>query len=659
MSGFQIPSDSEEFNKARDPPALETADPTALNQMSLKLVDELRHCLEGISNGVELPQIIVCGNQSSGKSSVLEGISGLNFPRDSGLCTTFPTELRIYRGEQNGGTVSLPSSSGIQFHVKLHKLADFGKAIQDAKTALKKHYGKGEKAIFRHVLRVEVTHRTWPPLTLVDLPGLTKNPVYGQTKEDVALIREIVEGYMSNSKAIIMAVIHGKDDLANQEVLTMAKERDSFGKRTIGVITKPDCITAATQTEADFLRIASYADPEYKFKHWHVVRSRAFGENCSLEEHKNSCEARFFGPGGDGEVWAKSLDEEQLGIDALRTKLGTILELHVRQELPGVKDSLYKQLKTCRAALTHLGPARVHPHQKEEFLSQISQKFVGLIEQSTTGRYYGEENILRLRASVEEQNDYFAWFMYQNGHSYEEKTSSDTTSTQQHFPISENIARLPDCSPQTLTHSEFVDKVRAIRRKYRGQDWPGFYNSDHLNMLFRKQSEPWKEIAEAHVNNIWSAAVGTVNLAIEKVSEGRTAQKLKDYLIQGVYAEASQHAHIRKPSDLNYSMEAIREDLLAKLDEILSPYKKLHVVTRDPEYTKQASLRSESLAESERQSLSKHLAFGEPVGSEEYIHQKLSSYQPMPQECAMNPSQVVHLMQVWYRVSHPPNYPVR
>ena len=40
---------------------------------------------------VALPQLVVVGDQSSGKSSVLEGLTKLPFPRDSGLCTRFAT----------------------------------------------------------------------------------------------------------------------------------------------------------------------------------------------------------------------------------------------------------------------------------------------------------------------------------------------------------------------------------------------------------------------------------------------------------------------------------------------------------------------------------------------------------------------------------------
>lgn len=57
----------------------------------MDIVDKLRRT--GLSGVVELPQLIVCGDQSSGKSSVLEAITEIPFPRKENLCTRFATEV--------------------------------------------------------------------------------------------------------------------------------------------------------------------------------------------------------------------------------------------------------------------------------------------------------------------------------------------------------------------------------------------------------------------------------------------------------------------------------------------------------------------------------------------------------------------------------------
>ena len=61
----------------------------------LKKIDSLFQC--NVGHYISLPQIVVVGNQSNGKSSVLEGLTGLPFPKDSGLCTRFATKITFKR----------------------------------------------------------------------------------------------------------------------------------------------------------------------------------------------------------------------------------------------------------------------------------------------------------------------------------------------------------------------------------------------------------------------------------------------------------------------------------------------------------------------------------------------------------------------------------
>jgi len=50
----------------------------------------------GLNQHINLPRIAVLGQQSSGKSSVLESIVGLDFlPRGDGVVTRRPLELRL------------------------------------------------------------------------------------------------------------------------------------------------------------------------------------------------------------------------------------------------------------------------------------------------------------------------------------------------------------------------------------------------------------------------------------------------------------------------------------------------------------------------------------------------------------------------------------
>lgn len=71
----------------------------------LDVIDALR--AEGLSEYTALPQLIVCGDQSSGKSSVLEAISSVPFPRKDTLCTRFATEVILRRATDEFIAVSI------------------------------------------------------------------------------------------------------------------------------------------------------------------------------------------------------------------------------------------------------------------------------------------------------------------------------------------------------------------------------------------------------------------------------------------------------------------------------------------------------------------------------------------------------------------------
>ena len=80
-----IESDNELFKKLRN---------------FINLIDQLRDC--GVNEYIKLPRICSLGTQSSGKSSVLESIVGLDFlPRGEGVVTRRPLELRLYHIESD------------------------------------------------------------------------------------------------------------------------------------------------------------------------------------------------------------------------------------------------------------------------------------------------------------------------------------------------------------------------------------------------------------------------------------------------------------------------------------------------------------------------------------------------------------------------------
>ena len=62
----------------------------------LDKIDKIREVLgTGHELPISLPTIVVIGDQSSGKSSVLESISGVNLPKGGGCVTKCPLIMQL------------------------------------------------------------------------------------------------------------------------------------------------------------------------------------------------------------------------------------------------------------------------------------------------------------------------------------------------------------------------------------------------------------------------------------------------------------------------------------------------------------------------------------------------------------------------------------
>lgn len=91
------------------------------------IIDKLRKL--GIRD-VVLPQLVVVGDQSSGKSSVLEAITDFPFPRKLGLCTRFATNIILRRSAISSISISIIGGEG-SGSPRTHEFDLFNKSFRD------------------------------------------------------------------------------------------------------------------------------------------------------------------------------------------------------------------------------------------------------------------------------------------------------------------------------------------------------------------------------------------------------------------------------------------------------------------------------------------------------------------------------------------------
>ncbi|RXN28940.1 interferon-induced GTP-binding Mx-like protein [Labeo rohita] len=154
----------------------------------IDLVDSLRSL--GVEKDLNLPAIAVIGDQSSGKSSVLEALSGVALPR---------------------GTAQIALA------------------------------GKGE-GISHEMITLEIQSSDVPDLTLIDLPGIARVATGNQPMDIEQQIKSLIETFIKRQETISLVVVPANIDIATTEALRMASKVDSTGQRTLGILTKPDLV---------------------------------------------------------------------------------------------------------------------------------------------------------------------------------------------------------------------------------------------------------------------------------------------------------------------------------------------------------------------------------------------------------------------------------
>ncbi|PGH31663.1 hypothetical protein GX50_05557 [[Emmonsia] crescens] len=331
----------------------------------ISLVNKLQDVFTtvGVQNPIDLPQIVVVGSQSSGKSSVLENIVGRDFlPRGSGIVTRRPLVLQL---------INRPASSNVQtngvkdetldastdkeanldeygefLHIPGQKFYDFNKIRDEIVRETEQKTGRNA-GISPAPINLRIYSPNVLTLTLVDLPGLTKVPVGDQPKDIEKQIKDMVLKQISKPNAIILAVTAANQDLANSDGLKLAREVDPEGQRTIGVLTKVDLMDAGT----DVVDILAGRIIPLRLGYVPVVnRGQRDIENkrpisYALEHEKNFFENHK----------AYRNKSSYCGTPYLARKLNLILMMHIKQTLPDIKARIAASLQKYSTELIQLG----------------------------------------------------------------------------------------------------------------------------------------------------------------------------------------------------------------------------------------------------------------------------------------------------------------
>lgn len=301
----------------------------------IPLVNRLQEAFAITGTTLDLPQIVVVGSQSSGKSSVLENLVGKDFlPRGSGIVTRRPLVLQLQQVEGN--------EEWGEFTHTPEKFKDFSKIREEIERETNRLTGKN-KGVSPEPIILRIYSPKVVPLTLVDTPGIARVAVGDQPTNIEEQIKAMVLQFIKPSNSIILAVSPANQDLATSDALKLAREVDPEGKRTVGVLIKLDLMDEGTnalevlENRAFPLRLGFVGV---------VSRSQKdIQTNKEISKMLND-EQQFF---KKHPVYKSIADRS--GTRFLGQKLNKVLTEHIEDTLPQLKSSVLTEIKKVKEEL--------------------------------------------------------------------------------------------------------------------------------------------------------------------------------------------------------------------------------------------------------------------------------------------------------------------
>lgn len=555
----------------------------------LNLINKVR--ARGVGEHIALPQLVVCGDQSAGKSSVLEGITGIPFPRKDGLCTKFATEIVLRHTDcEDSITASITphvsrdeatADNLRKYSRSLSGYDELPEVIEEVGKLLGlKGFSDGDDdapTFAADVLRVEVIGQTGLDLTVVDLPGLI---AASEDENNIAFVKNLVDSYLESSRTIILAVIPAPSDIETQGIIQRTRHFDKEGERTVGILTKPDLINK--KGHGKVLQLLRNEGPLKLKLGFFLLRNPDPDdlEQGITAEGRKKKELDFFFK--DPKWSGLSPDPARIGIDAIRTFLESLLEEHIERELPKVHAEISRLLEDTKGLLGQLGEERGTVALQRGFLSELSVDYLAIVQAAMIGTYQSanpkffseEKNGLfhnRLRAHVHSLNKKFSDYMRERSRKrqIQHEVGSRGTKDDGHF------ATLQE--PMEVTDEEFNEWVMKVYRNTRGLELSGNCNYTLLMELFQEQSSRWEEIARKHTMTLHQVVSDFVERALEEVvKEERVRTELRPIIRQSLQA------------NLESAMDELRNILG---DEKLQPLTYNHYYTDNVQKSRQDELK--------------------------------------------------------------------
>jgi hypothetical protein len=215
-----------------------------LGRVFALLDGSLRGLLAATLDGWQPPQVVVVGEESSGKSSVLERLMMTPLlPRAENICTRLPIHVRLRRSDRalppklevfnlitnttERGPYVIAAQSGAA-----DVSEEMGRIIKEEQGALKGV--SATRIIILHISSPDV-----PFLDLIDMPGLVTAPSGSEPSDIASQTEAVVKAHMQSkqgSNSLYLAIVKATSAPNTSNAMKILNEAKLYGK-TFGVFT--------------------------------------------------------------------------------------------------------------------------------------------------------------------------------------------------------------------------------------------------------------------------------------------------------------------------------------------------------------------------------------------------------------------------------------
>ncbi|KAI9372884.1 P-loop containing nucleoside triphosphate hydrolase protein [Aspergillus egyptiacus] len=377
-----------------------TAGPSSSNSIDIltqnmttlvRKIQDLRHI--GIEDSqITLPKICVIGDQSTGKSSLIEGMSEIKVPRSAGTCTRCPMEInlsesdpgqpwtcRVYLSRRymfdSSRKISKPKKSESlgpwhpqepedEAFTTITDRAQIADVIKWAQLAILNpssptaNYIPGQNSdtdpmmhqvkFSPNIVRLDISAPSFPSLSFYDLPGVINQAEFDEERYLVNLVENLVKEYICQENCIVLLTMTMTDDVMNSSAARIMRDVRGAKYRALGVLTKPDRVQAGESYEQwnEILEGDKFA-----LGHgYYVVRNNP---DPSVEHSvARREEDEFF----ESPPWVSELApyRERFGTRNLQSKLSHLLFQQIQGCLPMIIEKINEKAARIDAELSTL-----------------------------------------------------------------------------------------------------------------------------------------------------------------------------------------------------------------------------------------------------------------------------------------------------------------